>query len=69
MEQCNIKQFLDDSGKIIQLSEHSKKRRALLVYLAEKFEPDCSYSEREVNEICSKWHTLWGLFFIETGTG
>lgn len=64
MEQLNISQFLDDSGRIIQLSEHSEKRRVLLVYLAEKFEPDCNYTEREVNEICSKWHTFGDYFLL-----
>lgn len=64
MEKCNINQFLDDSGRIAQLSENSKKRQALLAYLAEKFEPDCNYSEPEVNEICSKWHTFSDYFLL-----
>ncbi|MBU4438484.1 MAG: DUF2087 domain-containing protein [Acetobacterium sp.] len=64
MEKCNINQCLDDFGRITQLSENSKKRRALLAYLAEKFEPDCNYTEREVNEICSKWHTFEDYFLL-----
>lgn len=64
MEKYNINQFLDDSGRIAQLSEHSQKRRALLAYLAEKFESDCNYTEREVNEICSKWHTFGDYFLL-----
>ncbi|WP_311135823.1 DUF2087 domain-containing protein [Acetobacterium paludosum] len=63
-KKLDVKQFLDESGKIVQLSENKKKRRALLEYLAEKFEPDCDYSERAVNEICSKWHTFGDYFLL-----
>lgn len=64
MEKLNINQFLDESGRITQLSENSQKRRALLAYLAEKFEMDCNYTEREVNEICNKWHTFGDYFLL-----
>lgn len=59
MEQMlNIKQFLDDSGKITQLPQKYKVRYELLEYLAGKFETDCSYTERDVNDICNQWHTF-----------
>jgi len=65
MEQKNeIKQFLDDSGKILQLPQRQKSRYALLEYLAGKFEPDSTYSEREVNVICDKWHTFGDYFLL-----
>lgn len=65
MEQTiKIKQFLDSSGKITRLSQKQKPRRALLEYLAEKFEPGCTYSEREVNDICNQWHTFGDHFLL-----
>ena len=62
--QIKIKQFLDTSGKITQLPQKQKVRQAILKYMAEKFEPDSVYSEREVNEICNRWHTFGDYFLI-----
>jgi len=64
VEQIKIKQFLDSSGKITQLPQKQKTRRALLEYLAGKFELGCMYSEREVNGICSQWHTFGDYFLL-----
>lgn len=64
MEQkLSIKGFLDAEGKIIQLPTNHKKRCVLLEYLAEKFNFDRIYTEREVNEICNMWNTF-GDFFV-----
>lgn len=64
MEQkIDIKMFLDASGKIIQLPQKQKKRTAVLSYLAEKFEENRDYTEKEVNAICDEWHTF-GDFFV-----
>jgi len=59
-----VKQFLDSSGKITQLPQKQKARRALLEYLTEKFDPGRTYSEREVNAICSQWHTFGDYFLL-----
>lgn len=59
-----IKQFLDGSGKITQLPQKQKARLALLEYLTEKFDPGRTYSEREVNAICSQWHTFGDYFLL-----
>jgi chloramphenicol O-acetyltransferase len=65
MEQIiKIKQFLDSSGKIKQLPQKQKTRCAVLEYLAGKFEPGRTYSEREVNAICSRWHTFDDYFLL-----
>lgn len=63
-KRINIKQFLDTAGKIIQLPQKQKARCALLEYLADKFEPDCNYTEKEVNEICNQWHTFGDYFIL-----
>lgn len=60
----DINRFLDDSGKIVQLSKHQKMRYTLLEYLAEKFESNCNYTEQDVNEICNKWHTFGDYFVL-----
>jgi len=65
MEQIiKIKQFLDSSGKITQLPQKQKARRAVLEYLIGKFDPGRTYSEREVNGICSQWHTFGDYFLL-----
>ena len=65
MEQIiKINQFLDDMGKITRLPQKQKVRYAVLEYLAEKFEPDFIYSERQVNELCDRWHTFGDYFLL-----
>jgi chloramphenicol O-acetyltransferase len=60
----NVKGFLDNSGKIVQLPQKQKTRYSVLEYLAEKFEYDCNYTEQEVNDICNKWHTFGDYFVL-----
>lgn len=55
---ADISRFLDGAGRIAQLPRKQKPRRALLMYMAERFEPDVVYTEREVNDICDRWHTF-----------
>lgn len=62
-QQIKISQFLDSEGKITQLPRKQKVKLAVLEYLAGKFQPDCVYSERQVNAICDEWHTF-GDFYI-----
>lgn len=63
-KELNIKRFLDASGKIVQLPQNRKVRQKLLEYLAEKFEPDCNYTERDINDICNQWHTFGDFFLL-----
>ncbi|MEA5141990.1 MAG: DUF2087 domain-containing protein [Oscillibacter sp.] len=65
MEQIiKVKQFLDSSGKITQLPQKQKARQAVLEYLTGKFVLGRMYSEREVNGICSQWHTFGDYFLL-----
>ncbi|MFT4146843.1 MAG: DUF2087 domain-containing protein [Mobilitalea sp.] len=59
-----IKNFLDDQGRITQLSQKTNKRAATLCYLADKFEAGRNYTEKEVNTICEKWHTFGDYFIL-----
>ena len=62
-QRININRFLDESGRIVQLPQKKTYRVATLSYLAEKFEANHKYTEKEVNSICDEWHTF-GDFFI-----
>ncbi|WP_283610493.1 DUF2087 domain-containing protein [Faecalispora anaeroviscerum] len=60
----NIVRFLNSEGKITQLPQKNSVRLAILNYLAQKFEPDRSYTEREVNDLCERWHTFGDYFLL-----
>ena len=64
MEKIIISQFLNNEGKIIQLPKKQKVKTAVLEYLSEKFQPDCVYTEQQVNAICAQWHTFDDYFLI-----
>lgn len=65
MEQnINITRFLDSDGRITQLSQKKKSRVATLCYLADKFESNRNYTEKEVNTICDEWHTFGDYFLV-----
>jgi len=60
----DITRFLDDAGKITQLPQKKSVRVAILRYIAEKFEINHNYTEKEVNTICDEWHTFGDYFII-----
>ncbi len=62
-ENMDISKFLDEKGRIKFLSKKKTIRFATLYYLADKFEKNRDYAEKEVNSICEEWHTF-GDFFI-----
>jgi len=65
LEEINeIKQFLDNSGKIMQLPQKEKTKVKILLYLAEKFQEDRSYTEKEVNDVCGQWNTFGDFFLL-----
>ena len=57
-------QFLNGEGKITQLPARGKAKRAVLEYLAAKFELSRDYTEQEVNELCGQWHTFGDYFLL-----
>ena len=56
--------FLDDDGKLKQWPRKREKKRAALLYLAERFEFDRDYTEKEVNAIIEAWHTFQDYFLL-----
>ena len=59
-----IQRFLNSDGKIKQLPQKQKIKYSVLAYLAGKFEKDRTYTEQEVNIICSQWHTFSDYFLL-----
>jgi predicted transcriptional regulator len=51
-----LKDYLAQDGTISQLPTNHRKLDVILRYLAEKFEFDREYSEKEVNEIIAKYN-------------
>lgn len=60
----NIKQFLDNEGKIRQIPVPNKTKIQVLDYLISKFVLGKIYKEKEVNEIINDWHTLGDYFLL-----
>ena len=58
-----LRPFVNDEGRIIQWPVRQKVQRMAIAYLATRFEADREYSEREVNDLLSEWHTFgdWAL--------
>jgi hypothetical protein len=63
-EKVNILVFLDGTGKIAQLPAPNKTKISILDYLAEKFDENKIYNEKEVNEMINEWHTFGDYFIL-----
>lgn len=55
---AELKNFLDSEGRLIQYPAKRKMKLKALVYLADKFEKNCIYTEREVNAILNRFSTF-----------
>ena len=53
-----LKAYLDNDLKLIRWPSKNTKKLLALQYLAEKFEFDKDYTEKEINEIIKQWHTF-----------
>jgi hypothetical protein len=50
-----LRVFIRD-GRLVSIPASLSKRRIVLDYLAQEFEPGRSYSERQVNAMLRRWH-------------
>ena len=48
--------FLDATGRLVEIPAQHKKRLAVLRWLAEDFQPGRRYTEAEVNDVISRRH-------------
>jgi len=53
-----LENFLDEEGRLNKFPVKRSMQQEALRYLAEKFSKDQVYTEREVNQLLSKWHTF-----------
>lgn len=53
-----LKNFLDESGRLIAYPSKRKMKLYALLYIAEKIPKGETYTEKEINEILNKWHTF-----------
>ncbi|MBQ8176696.1 MAG: DUF2087 domain-containing protein [Oscillospiraceae bacterium] len=53
-----LKNFLDEDGRLTAYPSKRKMKLYALIYLAQKFETDVTYTEKEVNDILNCWHTF-----------
>ena len=60
----NISIFLDGDGRLRQIPVPNRTKLPVLAYLAGKFEAGRNYSEKQVNEIISRWHTFQDYFLL-----
>lgn len=53
-----LKNFLDDENRLKAFPAKRKMKIQALLYLAGKFAGDKLYTEGEVNDLLSRWHTF-----------
>lgn len=63
----NIENFIDSTGKIKIWPSKKDLKVEVLKYVAGKFEYNCFYSEKEVNDIIEKYHTFGDYFLLRRG--
>lgn len=62
-----IKRFLDEDGRLKQLPKKHSVRKLAFGYLAEKFDDDMDYTEKEINKILNAWHTFGDYLVLRRG--
>lgn len=62
-----IENFINEEGQIKRWPAKQEMKKAILEYMSTKFEVEKKYSEKEVNEIISSWHTFSDLFILRRG--
>ena len=53
-----LRNFMDANGKLTAFPAKRKMKIYCLIYLAEKFEEEKDYTERQVNDLLLSWHTF-----------
>lgn len=60
----NLEPYVNSEGKITQFPHKQGAKQAVLVYLAQRFDTNRFYSEKEINAICEAWHTFGDYFLL-----
>lgn len=65
MKKNPLAAYLDEDGRVTRWATRRNKadQDLILAYLAEQFDTDTEYTERDVNAILKQWHTFedWAL--------
>lgn len=64
---AKFENFLDDLGRVKNWPAKHSMKKAVLEYIASKFEENKFYTEKEVNSIIEEWHTFNDYFIIRRG--
>jgi hypothetical protein len=59
-----LARFLDENGRITAYPAKNRAKHLVLSYLAEKFNNRTHYTEKEVNDVISLWHTFGDFFLL-----
>lgn len=54
----SLQNFLDENGRLLRFPAKQAMQQEALAYLAGKFRPGVTYTEREVNDLLNAWHTF-----------
>ncbi|MDR0855924.1 MAG: DUF2087 domain-containing protein [Clostridiales bacterium] len=53
-----LKHYLDAEGRLLRYPSRQKYKVPALFYLAGKFDPERSYTEKEINAVLNLWHVF-----------
>lgn len=63
----NRSNFIDSEGRVESWPSKIEMKKEILKYLGTKFEYGRYYTEREVNELLTQWHTFNDFFMLRRG--
>ena len=53
-----LRNFLDEEGRLTAFPAKRKMKHLALAYLAGKFQPGARYTEKEINQLLEQWHVF-----------
>ncbi len=59
-----IKTHMNDDGQIIRWPSKYSLKLIVLEYIAEKLQPNKIYTQKEVDEIITQWHTFENICLL-----
>ena len=62
-----LENFLDEDGRITSWPSRQENKKAVLSYLADRFDNGRFYTEKEVNALIGRWHTFGDYFLLRRG--
>ena len=63
----DIKTFLDDQGRVTKWPAKVAMKIEVIKYMGQFFDENINYTEKEVNQILSNYHTFNDYFILRRG--